>query len=646
MQIIYFDLCAIPIFATVLFAVYLKHMTKGLANRLFLSAVWLSVISAVSDVVMYYVLLDPPLSKAAVAVGTLCSYVYKLSRSFTNLIYLLFLFAITRTVYRLRERNWFFLLLIPTGLVVVAILQNLFNGSIFTVTAENGYHRGPFIWILYALSTLYGLFGVIYLIECRRFIHIGKMLALISMYALTVAGIIIQFIFPEMALEMFTTSLAFLMIILVVLRPEDQMDSAVQIYSWKAYKNELKKIIFTKQKEQIVVIRFINAGEIRNFLGEEVYYSYISLIAREIEQFSKREKIHTELYFEHPGTIYAIVDDLDYVMSEGIPRFAEAVGEKTVIFDEAGARLLPRICYIRFPQDLKTFTDIIHLGHEFHGLVPYGQVVTAAEDVIGSKNYEIESNIDGILSSAIAGRALEMYFQPIYHVKENRFHSAEALIRLCDSRFGFIPPDIFIPAAESRGLILPIGDFVLESVFRFISEHDLKKLGIDYIEINLSVAQCLQKELPEKVRMLQTQYGVLPEQVNFEITETMYDHIGNVMEKNIRELQEMGYTFSLDDYGTGYSNIRRISQLPLKIIKLDKTIIDDMNSQDGRVIMSTTVDMMKGIHKELVAEGVEQEEDVERLRELGVDFIQGFYFARPMPQDQFLQFLNEKRDRG
>ena len=111
------------------------------------------------------------------------------------------------------------------------------------------------------------------------------------------------------------------------------------------------------------------------------------------------------------------------------------------------------------------------------------------------------------------------------------------------------------------------------------------------------------------------------------------------MDDNLRILSEQGYSFSLDDYGVGYSNIQRVSQLPLKIIKIDKSLVDNMNTASGKSIMNNTVRMMKDIKKELVIEGVETKEDFEELRKMGCDFIQGFYFSKPLPGKEFLEFL-------
>jgi EAL domain-containing protein (putative c-di-GMP-specific phosphodiesterase class I) len=259
--------------------------------------------------------------------------------------------------------------------------------------------------------------------------------------------------------------------------------------------------------------------------------------------------------------------------------------------------------------------------------------------MVHSKTFAIETHIREILDRALRDGYFQMYYQPIYDVNAGCFHSAEALARIIDPEYGFISPAIFIPAAEAEGFIIQIGDAVLEHVFRFVSEHDLEALGLSCIEINLSVAQCMESSLPEKIRRLQKKYGVNPRLINLEITETTFENISEITMNNVNELVRMGYTFALDDYGTGYSSIQRVNRIPLKLIKIDKSMLEEVHTENGRRILEYTIRMMQSIGKQLVVEGTETSEEVEILQSMNSDYIQGFYFSRPLPADQFVAFI-------
>ena len=253
------------------------------------------------------------------------------------------------------------------------------------------------------------------------------------------------------------------------------------------------------------------------------------------------------------------------------------------------------------------------------------------------------TDVDDIIERAFANHSFHVYYQPIYSIEKKKFLSAEALLRLIDEKEGFISPEVFIPAAEKSGAIHKIGDFVMEEVCRFIASDEYKKLGLEYIEVNLSVSQCMRHGLAEHLLAIMKKYGVSSDQVNLEITETAASYDQNVMAENLSELSSAGISFSLDDYGTGYSNMYRIAALPLKIVKLDKTFVNNQNAKMW-TILQNTVRMIKDLNMEIVVEGIETEDMVKKFSDLHCDFIQGFYFSKPVPREEFVQFIERNND--
>ena len=212
-------------------------------------------------------------------------------------------------------------------------------------------------------------------------------------------------------------------------------------------------------------------------------------------------------------------------------------------------------------------------------------------------------------------------------MKEKKFHSAEALIRLKDEKYGFISPEVFIPVAEKSGAIHKIGDFVLEQVCAFIASDEYKKLGMSYIEVNLSVVQCMQPKLANHIMEILTRYGVRPEQLNLEITESLF----------LDKPEEL--KFSLDDFGTGYSNMQRIVKLPFDIIKLDRTFTELYDNPKLGIVLTNAINMIKAMKMKIVVEGVETEEMLKLFSELECEYIQGYYFSKPIPREEFVKFI-------
>lgn len=644
MRIIYFDICAIPLFLMILAICFSRKMTKGNANRLFIGLVFLSLFSAMADLGMEIPDNLAPLSEGGRILCSVSTYAYLFLRNSNNAVLLLFLLALTRTAFLIRKRWAKIAFCLPYAAIVALLMQNPFTHSAFTVTAEVGYARGPLMLAFYGIAMLYGLFGFAYCVYCRRYLPKNKWSALMIVYLLVHLAVVIQFFRPELLVEMFCTALGEMLIMLSIMRPEERMDSSVGMLSWASYQTDLKNILRAGERVQIMVIRMLNCREIRNYLGDYKYNRFLTEIANGIRAAHRN---NIELYFERPGTVYLIMDADEAGAENAGQRLLSEAGDQIKRYAAMGVRFEPRICLIRCPDDLRSAEDIVSLGHKFHRIDGSKRTTLRASEIVHSQTFALEARITEILDRALRENRIEMYYQPIYDVRSGGFHSAEALARIIDPEYGVISPAIFIPAAEAEGFMIPVGDRVLDQVFRFAAEHDLDALGLACIEVNLSVAQCMESNLPEKFRALRQKYGVDPGRINLEITETTFENISEIMLENIGELIRMGYSFALDDYGIGYSSIQRINRIPLKLIKIDKSMLDEVHSENGRKILAYTLRMMQSIGKQLVVEGAETGDAVELLKSMNCDYIQGFYFSKPLPEDKFIRYIEEQnRDKG
>ena len=641
MSIVYFDICSIPLFLMILFVCFSRKMTKGSANQLFILTVLLSLFSAVADLGMEITSNMAPMPESVRMICSISTYAYLTIRNANNVVLLLFLLALTRTTFLLRKKWVQITLCLPYICILVMLVQNIFTHNAFSVTAEEGYTRGPLMLAFYGIALFYGLMGLAYCIYCRRFLPLNKWSSLLAIYILAHLAVLIQFFYPKLLLEMFFTALGEMLIMLTIMRPEERMDSEVGMLSWASYQADLRNIILSREHVQIAVIQLLSCRELRNFLGDHSFNEYISEIANGIRALRWKHPYRIELYYERPGTIYLIADNDEGDLENLGQRLLSEANDGIKSYIDKGARFESQICLIRCPDDLQNIDDIISLGHTFQKHGSRRQTVFHARDILNSQAFTIEAHIEEILNRAIKENNIVVYYQPIFDLRSGSFHSAEALARIIDPEYGLISPAIFIPAAETRGFIIPIGDMVLEQVFRFVSEHDLNDLGLSYIEINLSVAQCMETDLPEKIHMLQQKYDIDPSHINLEITETTFENINDIMVENIEKLVQKGYSFALDDYGIGYSNIQRINHLPLKLIKIDKSMLDEVSSANGQIILEHTIRMMQCIGKRLVAEGAETTHAIELLRSMGCDYIQGFYYSKPLPSSEFVDFLKK-----
>ena len=410
------------------------------------------------------------------------------------------------------------------------------------------------------------------------------------------------------------------------------------LYNSLAFEKQLNSLTYSKRNATIFLINFTNAQESRNYFGDEKFYDFIKATA---------ERIHTiigsfngyKLYYHSSGSLQIIFNQNDVNIEKKYPQLLNMW--KNFHKDEYESILAPKLCILEFLKDFTNVKNTVQFTHFFPKYMKSGQLLLKAKDIIQSETFKIQENISEIITRGLKNNRFEMFYQPIFNVKEKRYTSAEALIRLHDEQFGFLSPSLFIPAAEHTGLILPIGNYVLDRVFEFVTTKELKKLGLHYIELNLSVEQLLQKDLVAKVDSLQKKYGTPSDRINLEITESMAGIYSKTSVNNVEMLLKKHFSFSLDDYGTGYSNIKRAIDLPLSLVKIDKSIVDIVETPTGETIVRNTITMMHDVGFKIVCEGVESENQYKILEKLDCDYIQGFYFAKPLNQNDFIEFLRE-----
>jgi len=307
--------------------------------------------------------------------------------------------------------------------------------------------------------------------------------------------------------------------------------------------------------------------------------------------------------------------------------------------------------FIVYPDDLNTEISI----HEFMSLInewhfyskDLGFVRQANPDLV--KNRKRHNKIVKLVREAIDTDGIEMYYQPIYEVQSKKFTNFEALVRLKDNKtYGYISPEEFIPLAEKHGLIMRLSDRIFNQVFDFVASNKIADKGISHIEVNLSGLQSVDAALPEQMTQLLRKYELNPNIVNLEITESIAITSSFMLKKNMDELKKIGCTFSMDDFGTGYSNLSQMAKIDYELIKIDKSLLwpcFDKNNpvqENAKIILDNMITMILSLGKKIVVEGVETKEQLDYLEKMGVNYIQGYYFSKPLPAADYLKFLEEK----
>lgn len=259
-------------------------------------------------------------------------------------------------------------------------------------------------------------------------------------------------------------------------------------------------------------------------------------------------------------------------------------------------------------------------------------------------HFRQERQIVKEIDDALAEDRVEAFFQPIYSLQEDTFSGAEALVRIRRKDGSIISPGLFIPVAEKTGQVTKIGDRMFEKTLDIIKNGGVRELGVRFIDINLSVLQCEDSTLSQRYLSAMDEAGVPPQMFCFEITETAMIVNRDMLLYNLNAFRSEGCSCSLDDFGNGESNLNYVIDMPIDFIKADRSMVTKytISSRVG-LIMDSMIHMAKGLSLKVVAEGVETDEDMDAMRKLEIDYIQGFYFSKPLPRDEFIRFLQKNK---
>ena len=232
------------------------------------------------------------------------------------------------------------------------------------------------------------------------------------------------------------------------------------------------------------------------------------------------------------------------------------------------------------------------------------------------------------------GKGLYMVYQPIWDIKKKCFNHCEALIRLDNNELGYVGPGEFIPIAESFGLASEIDQFVLNETCAFMQRNP----QIEILEVNVSCAEFFNNPSERFLKTI-NDYQIDPNRLCLEITETIAVKYPTKTREFMNDLGQHGIKFAMDDFGSGYSNMARFITLPFSIAKLDKSLLNE--SLNVKIFLNAAINLFKNLNIPIVIEGVENERQLEISKEKEVDYIQGYFFTKPLKEEELLSFLKE-----
>ena len=536
--------------------------------------------------------------------------------AFFSLLYLLAIFGI-----QLNKLWKKLVILLPTAFTILILLLGYLTDYFYYFD-----HNGEIIYFFpnqFLVSigiVMYLIFAFYLMFKYGRALASEKSMALCMYYILMFLGVPMRIAFRTGTVFEFSVAISLLLCVFT-------------FQNFAVYTKLLQKKPFTLME--------IRVDKLSIMIGSEAV-EVASDLLRQMTDFLKKTDPKAEVFIPRDSFFALLIpgmksnsEDVDKLSDAIKARFKEPFKLKNleVSFDVSTSA-------IGFPDDVKTIERFDEISNMMYKALSRDSRYVLRVSDLNLKHIEYDKKIGNLVRHALDNGLLEVYYQPIYSPVTGKFSSCEALIRLKDPRAGYISPAVFMPIAEKNGTVLGIDRFVLSSVCEMLATTKAISYGLEYVEVNLSVVDCIQTNLAESILNILKERNIGPSRINLEITETWDKDVTSVIDQNIRKLMSSGITFSMDDFGTGYSNFSRLADMPVKIFKLDKSTVQAaFESENSYMIMYNMIKIIKSLGKEIVAEGVETGEQAKQIIRLGCDHIQGFFYARPMPKDQFLEFL-------
>ena len=595
-------------------------------NRAFLAILTIDICTELFECVSYRLNETwPEHAPALLWVFNLLFFVFAFIRS-----YMFFVFTVSVLDARVLIRSKFHVLA-PIAYVpctLIALTTPLTHWLFFI---RDGFHAGPMYWILYSCECDYAIFAIIAVLRHRHELSRHEIISLLAIQAILITGTVARFLLPDFVVMNTFCLMAIIVIFISFLNPDLFLSERGWVYNLPAFQALLAEYHRRKRPYRVLGFTIQNYNEHREIFGGKQMDAALAGINRYLhDTFPQLSPFYLR------SGCYALTGqnnpDLAELKEQVSARFAEpwktGAGELrlSVSFVEADTEKMEDC-----PSDRLVNTLMISLDELNRVAEP--DASRSLTDSIEEINQKLD--IRKCLENALDNDKLEVFLQPLVDCRTGKRVAAEALVRLRNGDGRLIRPDLFISMAEQEGYIVRLGEQVLGKVCRFIRDNDMDSLGVRWINVNLSPVQFMSRDIPARFAAILEQYGVSQEMIHLEITEqSMIDF--SLLRDQITDLHEHGFQFALDDYGSGYSNLSRVRQYPFTNIKIDMEVVRNY-CRDRDELLPALIHGFKQMNLSITAEGIETEEMAGAMKAIECDYLQGYYFSRPVPMEEFVK---------
>lgn len=520
--------------------------------------------------------------------------------------------------------------------MLLAVTANLRTGWLFYFNQEGRFIRGSFHFLIYGYVFFFMLVIVAFMFRYGKTAKKETRRTIWRFWFIEAACLFLQIATERILLTGFGLSVGLWLIYLTMNNPGEYTDSMIGLFDKQYFDKWIGEKLYRKESFHLLAVDACNMKQINRIYGTRVGDQLLIRAAKGFREITDSVQI-----FRITGNCFlAVLDSLtDYEKArDGIEEFLK----KPFFIENEKVSFHAAICGIMNAEKLEKEDSILSYIEYMISLIQNRQdTVLIQSDSKILEGFRYEQEVEHFLQKAVKEDLFEVYYQPVYSIKNKDFITLEALSRLKHPVLGMIPPDVFIGIAEKQGMISAVGCLQLHKVCRFIKEHEYIMKKIRNVKFNLSPSELMKPGYSHVLIGIIQEYGLDPGYFQFEITENVATEYSESFCTAIDDFAEVGIHMCLDDFGSGYANLNAVLRIPFSAVKMDRSLLSGISSDPQTATFYRSIVMiLQHMGYKVIAEGAETEKEVKLLEKWGVDMIQGYYFSRPLCEEKLLEKIS------
>ncbi len=548
--------------------------------------------------------------------------------------YSLYILAATRKM----NIKWKYKIVQLTPLFIgeIFVILSPFLHTVFYFDKNGQYCHGSFYFVIPTVAFLYVVISTVIAIIFSNNLNRTEKRTIEAFGACVLICITIEILFlSNVLLVYYGIAIAMFICFITLQSPGTYIDGTTGLFRLNGFEEVIKERMTYGHATSCLIIRVRNYGIMSEIYDDERLARVQKMIADTLESTAKK----VTFYHLSSSTFAAVMEDDESVeiLYEGL----KIVMPQTWIVN--GEEILHEYSYyiinsITDCDNIDNFLELCEYARSDHeGHHKAGELIRLKTDAL--EEYRRYHSVARIIEKTIADNSIEIYFQPIYSIEKDKISSLEVLSRLKDENGKFINPEYFIHVAEESHNIIQLGEQIYRKACIFADKNKVFDLGIEDININLSPLQCYYEGLTDDLVRIADEYNIPMSRMHLEITESAMMDKKNVV-NTLLKIRSSGAKVALDDFGTGYSSLVSIVNLPINFVKIDKSLV--WSYSDGKnKFLDELIPMIQSEGKKIIAEGIETQEHIDIFKRLNGDFLQGYFYSKPVPEEEFIRYVKK-----